>query len=47
MSWLEEYLKLIKLHEANRTSWNLREKNLRALRARLAKLDDNPGAVNS
>jgi len=32
---MREMLKLSKLHEANCTSWTIREKNLRALRARL------------
>jgi len=35
LRWIEEYVKLIKLHDANACSWTLREKNLRALRARL------------
>ena len=37
-----EMLKLSKLHEANACSWELREKNLRALRARLMALHDAP-----
>lgn len=32
---MREMILLSKQHEANRTSWNEREKNLRALRARL------------
>lgn len=33
--WMREYLKLTKQHEHERTAWVEREKNLRALRARL------------
>ena len=32
---MRELIKLSKLHEANACSWTIREKNLRALRARL------------
>jgi len=31
-SWVRAYVELHKQHEANRTSWRNREKNLRALR---------------
>ena len=30
--WVKQYVELHKQHEANRTSWREREKNLRALR---------------
>jgi hypothetical protein len=33
-SWVREYVKLHKQHEANRTAWRDREKNLAALRAK-------------
>jgi len=39
---MAELIKLSKLHEANACSWTLREKNLRALRARLMTLHDDP-----
>ena len=39
---MRELIKLSKLHEANACSWTLREKNLRALRARLMALHDDP-----
>ena len=35
MSWMKAYVKMHAEHEASRTSWSEREKNLRALRARL------------
>jgi hypothetical protein len=35
MSWMKAYVKMHAEHEALRTSWSERQKNLRALRARL------------
>ena len=35
MSWIKAYVKMHAEHEASRTSWFERQKNLRALRARL------------
>jgi hypothetical protein len=34
MSYIQELVKLIHYHDANRSSWNEREKNMKALRAK-------------
>jgi hypothetical protein len=39
---LKDYIYLLKHHEATGTSWSNREKNLRALRARLVGMCDRP-----
>jgi len=39
---LKDYIYLLKYHETNGTSWSNREKNLRALRARLVGVRDRP-----
>jgi lysozyme family protein len=43
MSYIEEFVELLKYHETNRTPWVEREKNIAALRARYEKTMDRTG----
>ena len=42
MNWIEAFVELMKEHEANRTPWSVREKNIAALRAKYERADGQP-----